>query len=86
MTEALEANSVIKISFKNSETAEVVMNTLKIEELLPKSSRAEIEITHRKNILSLDINARDTAALRAAINSFLRWAAIARDMTKYRRN
>lgn len=86
MAEALEANSVIEIAFKDSETAKVAMEALKVEGLLPKASRAEVDITHRKNILSLDINARDTAALRAAINSFLRWAAIARDMTKYRRS
>ncbi len=86
MAEALEANSVIEIAFKDSKTAKVVMEALKVEGLPPKASRAEVDITHRKNILSLDINARDTAALRAAINSFLRWAAIARDMTKYRRS
>lgn len=82
MAEALEANSVITLSFKDSETAQIVRNSLKPEELLPKASRAEVKISVRENILSLDINARDTAALRAATNSFLRWAATARDMTK----
>ena len=82
MAEAIQTNSVIELSFKDSKTAEIVFNSLKPEELLPKASRAEIEITIRENILSLDIFARDTAALRAAVNSFLRWAAVARDMTE----
>ncbi len=55
---------------------------MKPEELLPKSARAEVDVSVRENILSLGIDARDTAALRAAVNSFLRWAAVARDMTK----
>ncbi|MFP4005456.1 MAG: KEOPS complex subunit Pcc1 [Candidatus Hadarchaeia archaeon] len=82
MVEAQEASSDIRLFFGNTRTAEVVERSLKPEELLPKASRAEVEINRRENILSFDIDARDTAALRAAINSFLRWAAIARDMTK----
>ena len=82
MAEALQSNSVIELSFEDSETAEIVRDSLKPEELLPKAARAEVEVSIRENILSLDINARDTAALRAAVNSFLRWAAIARDMTE----
>ncbi len=81
MTEAEETSSVIELSFQDSETAKVVHDSLKPEELLPKADRAEIEISIRENILSLDIDARDTAALRATINSFLRWAAVARDTT-----
>lgn len=82
MIQASRANSVIKLPFRDSETASIVCDSLKPEELLPKGSRVEVEISLRKNVLSLDINAKDTAALRAAINSFLRWAAVARDMTE----
>ncbi len=82
MTEANQANSVIKIPFQDKRTAEIVRDSLKPEELLPKSARAEVDLATRENILSLDIEARDTAALRATINSFIRWAAVARDMTK----
>lgn len=82
MTESLQASSVIELPFQDSETANTVCDSIKTEELLPKNARAEVEISCRENILSLDVNARDTAALRAALNSFLRWAAIARDMTE----
>lgn len=82
MAEASRAESVIEISFPDARTAEIVGDSLKPEELLPKAARAEVEVSLRENILSLDIDARDTAALRAAVNSFLRWAAVARDMTK----
>ncbi len=82
MAEAIETETKIELSFKDNETAQIVYDSLKPEELLPKSTRAEININIRENILSLDIDARDTAALRATINSFLRWAAVARDMTK----
>ncbi len=82
MAEAIKTESEIELSFEDSETAQIVYDSLKPEELLPKSARAEINISIRENILSLDIDARDTAAVRATINSFLRWAAVARDMTK----
>ncbi len=82
MAEALEAGTEIELSFESAEKAEIICNSLKPEELLPKSARAEIDVSIRKNILSLNIDARDTAALRAAVNSFLRWAAVARDMTE----
>ena len=82
MAEAQQANSVIELLFDDEKTAQVVYDSLKPEELLPKAARAEVSISLRKNILSFDIDARDTAALRAAVNSFLRWAAIARDMNK----
>lgn len=82
MAEAAEAKSVIKLSFDDPTKARIVRDALKPEELLPKATRTEVEISSKENILSLDIEARDTAALRAAVNSFLRWAAVARDMTK----
>lgn len=82
MTEAQSTASSIELAFQDSETAQVVCESLKPEELLPKAARAEVDISVRENILSLDIDARDTAALRAAVNSFLRWASVAKDMTK----
>lgn len=82
MVDASEASSTIELTFRDSKTAEIVYDSLKPEELLPKGTRVEVNMQSRKNNLSLNINARDTAALRAAINSFLRWAAVARDMTK----
>lgn len=82
MVEARKASSDIQLSFEDDSTAEIVECSLKPEELLPKAARADVEVCRRKNILSLNIDARDTAALRAAVNSFLRWAAIARDMIK----
>ncbi len=81
MAEAIGTKSEIELSFKNEETARIVYDSLKPEELLPKSARADVQIDYRENILSLKVNAKDTAALRATLNSFLRWAALARDMT-----
>ncbi|MBS3815315.1 MAG: CTAG/PCC1 family protein [Hadesarchaea archaeon] len=82
MVKAVKAVTSIRIPFSEPETAEVVADSLKHEELLPKSTRTEVNIKRRENILYLKVNAKDTAALRAALNSFLRWAAVARDMTK----
>lgn len=56
--------------------------SLKPEEDLPGPARCKASVSRRGNVLYLKIEAAETAALRAAVNSFLRWAAVARDMIK----
>lgn len=82
MIEAIRTDASIELPFSSSREAKVIHDSLKPEELLPKTTRTEVDIKRGKNILYLEINAKDTAALRAAINSFLRWAIVARDMIK----
>lgn len=82
MVKAEKANSFINLAFPSSKAASVACRSLKPEEILPKESRCSVEIVCRKNVLCLEINAKDTAALRAAVNSFLRWVAVAYDMIK----
>lgn len=53
--------------------------------LLPESKRivprTKVEIKNNKNKLVLSITADDVSALRAAVNSYLRWIKTAVDMS-----
>ena len=56
--------------------------------LLPESKRivprTKVEIKNNKNKLVLNIIADDVSALRAAVNSYLRWIKTAVDMSNVR--
>jgi tRNA threonylcarbamoyladenosine modification (KEOPS) complex Pcc1 subunit len=80
MVKPTRAKANLKLAFKNNDEAEVVRKALKPEEILPASERCKVRVARRKNVLCLEIDAKDTAGLRAAVNSFLRWIMVARDM------
>jgi len=80
MVKARQASARLELQFSNPRVAKAVQASLKPEELLPKAARCTANITRKRNVLCLEVDARDTAALRAALNSFLRWAIVARDV------
>jgi tRNA threonylcarbamoyladenosine modification (KEOPS) complex Pcc1 subunit len=82
MVKANRAIAEVEITFEKEKEAKAVHNSLKPEEVLPDSARCRVVIIRRKNVLCIEIDAKDTAALRAALNSFLRWTMVARDAIK----
>ncbi len=64
----------------DEKTSEIVAKSL-----LPESKRivprTKVEIKNNKNKLVLNITADDVSALRAAVNSYLRWIKTAVDMS-----
>jgi len=64
----------------DKETAGIIASSL-----LPESKRnvprTKVEIKNKKNKLVLSITADDVSALRAGINSYLRWIKTAVDMS-----
>ena len=84
MVKAERASATVKLTFKSAREAVAVQLALKPEEALPASSRCKANIQRGKNVLCLRVDAEDTAALRAALNSFMRWAIVARDMIESR--
>jgi len=81
---AKKASARLELEFPSPRMAKAVHVSLKPEELLPKAARCRASISRRKNVLCLEVDAQDTAALRAALNSFLRWAMVARDVVGVR--
>jgi len=82
VVKARRASASVELIFKDEKEARAIYSSLKPEELLPESARCRANIARRKNVLCLEIDAKDTAALRAALNSFLRWTIVARDVIK----
>lgn len=80
MVKSMKASADVEFSFKGVREAEAVLQSLKPERIMPKTSRCEVKLSRRKNVLWLQVDAEDTAALRAALNSFLRWTIVAKDM------
>ncbi len=76
------ATANVEFVFSSRSEARSVYEALKPEEELPENSRCTARIELREKALRLEIDAKDTAALRAAVNSFLRLVIVARDMTE----
>ncbi|MGC8816467.1 MAG: KEOPS complex subunit Pcc1 [Candidatus Hadarchaeum sp.] len=85
MVRSERASAVVRLEFGSAREAEAVRRALAPEEELPATSRCRAKIFRRENDLFLQVDAKDTAALRAALNSFIRWAIVARDMLEPRR-
>ena len=85
MVRAERARATVRFNFRSAREAEAVRQALRPEETLPSSTRCSTGVARRENALILEVDAEDTAALRAALNSFVRWAIVARDMLQPRR-
>lgn len=85
MAKSEKASATVKLEFGSAREAEAVRRALAPEEVLPASTRSMASVKRRENALILQVDADDTAALRAALNSFIRWAIVARDMLEPRR-
>ncbi len=82
MAEATRTSAKLELEFPDEKSASVIRDSIQPEELLPKSTRCKASVSVMKNVLCLEIDAEDTAAMRAAVNSFLRWVVVARDMNE----
>jgi len=83
MARAEEASAVLEFAFRSPREAKAVHQALMPEEAIPASTRCRVGVSRRKNVLCLRVKAKDTAALRAALNSFIRWMIVARDMVEH---
>jgi tRNA threonylcarbamoyladenosine modification (KEOPS) complex Pcc1 subunit len=57
----------------------MVLKALKPEAEKPLTSRSRVHIKGKNRVLTLVFEARDTSALRAVTNSYLRWVALIND-------
>ncbi len=69
----MKAQAIIRLSFSSEKQLKVVMEALKPETTSPSTRRSKVQMKDEGNSLTLNFEARDTSALRAAVNSYLRW-------------
>lgn len=78
----MKAQAVIRLDFSSEKQLKVVLEALKPETRTAPTRRSKVQIMSKGNSLTLSFEATDTSALRAAINSFLRFTSMAINVTK----
>jgi len=69
----MRAEATVKFEFKSEQVLKTVFNALKPETLSAPTRRSKTYIEVNGKTLTLKFEAKDTTALRAALNSYLRW-------------
>ena len=69
----MKAEAAVKIEFESKRVLETVYNALKPETVSAPTKRSKAHVEVDGKTLTLRFEARDTTALRAALNSYLRW-------------
>jgi len=75
----MRAHAVIRLDFPSEKHLAVVLKALKPEAKSAPTSRSRVRVESEGNRLTLNFEASDTSALRAAINSYLHWIALIKD-------
>ena len=79
----MKAQAVVRLNFSSDKQLHVVMQALKPETNSSSTSRSEVHMTAENKSLVLDFRAKDTSALRAAVNSYLRLIDVAMRLQKF---
>jgi KEOPS complex subunit Pcc1 len=78
----MKAQAVIRLNFASTKQLQVVMQALQPETDTSSTHRSEVHMTTEGQNLVLDFRAKDTSALRASVNSYLRLIGVAMDLKK----
>jgi len=76
----MSAGASVRLRFKSREQLESIFKALEPETRTPLTRRSKVRMKREGNSLHLTFEAQDTVALRAAINSYLHWILLARDV------
>ncbi|MEM3551328.1 MAG: KEOPS complex subunit Pcc1 [Candidatus Bathyarchaeia archaeon] len=72
----MKTKASIRLNFPSEKILKVVFKALLPEIEKPSTSRSKAILKCEENHLILFVEARDTVALRAALNAYLRWIAV----------
>ncbi len=75
----MKAHAVVRLRFQSEDHLGIVLKALEPETEKPLTSRSMVQIRGEGKVLTLIFEARDTSALRAVTNSYLRWIALVND-------
>jgi len=71
----VKANAVVRFGFPSERHLDVVLRALKPEVDKPATLRSRESLKRDGRFLVLSVEAKDTVALRAALNAYLRWVS-----------
>lgn len=69
----MKANALVRLKFPSDKHLEIVFKALEPEVRTPPTMRSQAFLEKENTFLILKIEAKDTVALRAAVNAYLRW-------------
>jgi KEOPS complex subunit Pcc1 len=69
----MKAKAVACLEFPSEKNSEIIYKTLMPEIEKPATRRSKADLEKNKRFLILKVEASDTVALRAALNTYLRW-------------
>jgi len=74
------AQASVRLRFKSRKQLDSVFKALEPETRVALTKRSKVKASVTDGFLVLDFEAADTIALRAAMNSFLHWILLTRDV------
>jgi tRNA threonylcarbamoyladenosine modification (KEOPS) complex Pcc1 subunit len=69
----MKAKTTVRLRFSSEKQLAALLNALAPEANRPATTRARAVLNGEGNFLVLKVEAKDTVALRAALNAYLRW-------------
>jgi len=79
-TDKMNAKAIVRLKFQLREQLESIFKALEPETHTSLTKRSKVKMTKEGNNLNLTFEATDTSALRAAINSYLHWILLTREV------
>lgn len=76
----MSATATVRLKFRRREQVSAIFEALEPETRTTVSSRSKVSVKKEDETLVLTFEAKDTSALRAALNSYLHWIRLARDV------
>jgi len=69
----MKAKATIRLRIPSKKKLQTILKSLEPETHTPISARSRAQLSGKGDFLILKIEAKDTVALRAALNAYLRW-------------
>jgi tRNA threonylcarbamoyladenosine modification (KEOPS) complex Pcc1 subunit len=69
----MKAEAVVRLKFPSKKRLNIVLKALEPEVKKPTTMRSRTTLKKDGALLVLNVEARDTVALRAVLNAYLRW-------------
>jgi tRNA threonylcarbamoyladenosine modification (KEOPS) complex Pcc1 subunit len=75
----MKTQAVIRIKFASEKNLAIILKALSPEAAKAASLRSHVRLGSADDVLTLEVQAKDTSALRAIVNSYLHWILLVSD-------
>jgi len=80
MVAKMSANATIRLKFPKNDQLSAIFKALEPETRTAVSCRSKVTLNREGKTLTLIFEAKDTSSLRAALNSYLYWIRLTKDV------